>query len=39
MTWLPIIDNELSAAEQQLGVALPVRYKALLSDPRVVAML
>jgi hypothetical protein len=39
MPWMPINSEELSAAEQQLGIGLPAGYKARLSDPRVVAML
>ncbi|MBL9039055.1 MAG: SMI1/KNR4 family protein [Archangium sp.] len=35
MPWFPVIEGEVEAAEARLGVTLPPRYKALLSDPRV----
>ena len=35
MSWFPIIAAELESIENQLGVALPARYKALLGDERI----
>lgn len=39
MPWFPVHGDELNHAERQLGMALPPRYKTLLSDPRVVRLL
>ena len=33
--WFPVIAQEVADAERSLGVALPPRYKALVSDPLV----